>query len=292
MPEVDAAGMDPHVHRKRLQVAVRRARIHAGRTQAEVAAALDWSLSKLVRIESGAVRVSTTDLRALLSYYGIDDADRVDQLLAEARGARRPAWWAEYETLFGPQFTAYLGFESSATQVRQFQASLVPGLLQTERYSRAVLSAVQEPASIERLVEGRQKRQRLLEHGEPPEVSFVLDEAAIRRRIGGPVVMLEQLRHLQAVSRRPNVSLRLLTFDAGEHPGLAGSFVLLTVGDEQVVYVEDADGGMLQRDDVAVTESYAERFRRLEEIAGPIEPMLSRTVQEMRDGAGSEGLVR
>lgn len=163
MAELDRVELDSHVHRRRLQAAVRQARIDAGRTQPEVARALDWSLSKVVRIESGAVGVSTTDLKALLELYGVDDTPRVAAVLDDARRARRPASWADYSDVYGKEFIAYLGFESSATEVRQFQAGLVPGLLQTEAYARSVLTAVRKGDDIERLVEARMKRQHLIE---------------------------------------------------------------------------------------------------------------------------------
>ena len=281
MAEANRVTVDPHVHRRRLQSAVRQARLDAGKTQPEVAAALDWSLSKVVRIESGAVRVSLTDLRALLDYYGIRDTARVEGLLEEARAARRPAWWSDYESLLGREFTSYLGFEGSATLVRQFQAGLVPGLLQTESYARAVLTALRAPEHVDQLVEARRRRQRLLDRANPPRFVFVIDEAALRRRIGGPAGMLDQLRRLDAVARRPNVSVLALPLDVGAHAGLGGSFVLLDVGDEQVAYLEDGEGGLLRRDAPAVTDDYLARFRKLENVAEPVESILSRLIQEI-----------
>lgn len=286
MPDLNQVEVDPEVHRQRLRAMVRQARLDAGRTQPEVAAALDWSLSKLVRIESGAVRLSPTDLRALLEYYGVQDPVRVEELLGEARAARRPAGWADYQGLLSREFVSYLGFEGSATRIRQFHASLVPGLLQTEAYARAVLTAVRDRTDIDELVKARQRRQRLLDRPDGPRADFILDEAVLRRRIGGSEVMRAQLRHLEAVSRRPSISVRVLPFDIGEHPGLVGPFVMLDVEDEQVVYLEDAEGGLLRRDDAAVTGRYLTRFRQLEEVAEPIETILGRA------GAGGAAPTR
>jgi hypothetical protein len=121
----------------------------------------------------------------------------------------------------------------------------------------------------------------LLDRANPPQFIFVIDEAALRRRIGGPAVMLDQLRHLDAVARQPNVSVLVLPFDVGEHAGLDGSFVLLDVGDEQIAYLEDGEGGLLRHDAPAVTEDYLTRFRRLEDVAEPVEPLLGRLIHEI-----------
>jgi transcriptional regulator with XRE-family HTH domain len=270
--------LDSHVHRRRLQLALRQARLGAGKTQQEVAAALEWSLSKVVRIESGAVRVSSTDLRALLHLYGMA-ATRVDALVEEVKAARQPSWWRNYEDLLGRDFVFYLGLESSATQIRQFQAGLVPGLLQTEHYARAILTAVWPGEDVEELVEARLRRQQVLERADAPLLTFVIDEAALHRRIGGPAVMAEQVERLESLAAMPDVSILVLPFDAGAHAGLAGSFVLLNIGDDRAVYLEDAEGGLLRRDDPPVADDYERRFQRLAELAEPIETSLHRLSQ-------------
>lgn len=279
MAMADRTALDSQVHRRRLQLALRQARLDAGRTQTEVAAALGWSLSKVVRIESGAVRVSSTDLQALLHFYGVAAA-RVDALVAEVKAARQPSWWRDYEDLLGRDFVSYLGLESSATEVRQFQAGLVPGLLQTERYARAVLTAVRQGQDVDDLVEARLQRQRIFDRADdPPLLIFVIDEAALHRGIGGPAVMAEQLEHIRAVAGRPTVSVVVLPFAAGAHAGLAGSFVLLTIGEDRAVYLEDAEGGLLRRDDPAVADDYARRFQLLTDLAEPVEGSLDRLAE-------------
>src|SRR5690349_2020111 len=124
-------GPDPTIHRRRLRSELRRAREASGRTQWETAQAMDWSLSKLIRIETGAVRVSTNDLRAMLSYYTVD-AERVAALVEVARAAREQPRWARYRDVASPEYLVFLGFESSATVIRNFEPILIPGLLQTE----------------------------------------------------------------------------------------------------------------------------------------------------------------
>lgn len=292
VPKGTRTEVDPEVPRRRLRTALQQTRVDADKTQLEVATALEWSLSKVVRMESGAVRIAPTDLRALLDYYGIQDPGRVGRLLADARAARAPAWWADHQGLLSREFISYLGFEGSATHLRQFHASLIPGLLQTEPYARAVLTAVREQENVEELVRARLRRQRLLDRSDEPQFDFVLDEAALRRRIGGREVMLEQLRQLEDLSRRPNISIRTVPFDAGAYAGLAGSFVALEIEDEQVVYVEDAEGGLLRRDDLPATEGYLSRFRQLIEVAEPIETILGTVMAQLGAQARPEDAVR
>jgi len=225
-------------------------------------------LSKLVRIETGAVSISTTDTRALLRLYGGTDEDDVRTLLAWAREGRRRTWWSRYSNVLSPQFISYLGYESSADVIWQFQALLIPGLLQTEQYARAVIRAGDKPErSVELLVEARLKRQELLSRADAPDMFFILDEAVLSRPIGGRNVMLDQLRHLKEISTLSNVTITVLPFEIGEHPALNGPFVVLQIADQTVVYLENSGGGLLSRDDPDEAAEYRTRFGRLEELA-------------------------
>ena len=273
-------GPDPMVARHRLIRAVRRAREEAGLTLKQVADALDWSESKLIRIEKGVVGISVTDLRALLAYYGLRDSGHVDRLIGMARSARRARTaWAEFETALSPDFLLFLGYEESAAAMLHFNPLLVPGLLQVEDYSRAVLGgAYVAPAThVDEKLRARRRRQQRLDAPNPPQVDVVLDEAVIRRAVGGREVMAGQLRHLAEVSDRPHVSLRVVPFSAGLHPGLGGPFVILEFEDpaaDPVLHLETAGADVTLRDQPAAVEPYRETFGRLQELA--LDPVASR----------------
>ena len=266
-------GQDPLVARHRLVRAVRRAREEAGLTLKQVADALDWSESKLIRIERGSVGISVTDLRALLAYYGLRDSSHVDRLVGMARTARRARTaWSEFETAVSPGFLLFLGYEESASTMLHFNPVLVPGLLQVEEYSRAVLAgAYVAPADhVEEKLRARARRQRRLDEPEPPRVDVVLDESVVRRAVGGPEVMSRQLRHLHELSGRPNLSLRIVPFTAGLHPSTGGPFVILEFDDptaDPVLHLETAAADVTLRDQPAVVEPYRKAFARLQSMA-------------------------
>jgi len=262
----DHTRVDPQVHRKRLGARLKEAREQAHLTQRLVTTALEWSVSKLVRIEMGAVSVSATDLRALLREYGMTDEQQLRPLLDQAREGKRATWWRDFPGL-PAQFVSYLAYESSATLIRQFQGLVIPGLLQTEDYARAVIGAVSEPERVDAFLHLRRKRQQLLDKPDGPRLFFILDEAAIRRPMGGAEVMLTQLRHLKELGRRPNVTIQVLPFEVGQHPGLGGPFVVLEIGDDPVVYLESSGGDMLNRDDPEEASRYVSAFLELEAVA-------------------------
>ena len=210
----EAVSPDPAIHRRRLRTEVRNARETAGMTQRDVAKAMDWSQSKLIRIESGQVNISTNDLRALLAHYGVDPT-RINALVAVARAAREPGRWSIYRDVVTPEFIAFLGCESSASIIRSFEPFLIPGLLQTEEYARTVLSSLVEAENrhkVDSLVDLRIERQELLVRQPAPNLHFIMDEAVIRRVIGGRDVMRRQLRHLQELAEYPEITIRVIPF--------------------------------------------------------------------------------
>lgn len=252
MPE-GVVGPDPAIHRRRLRSELRKAREAAGMTQRNVATAMDWSPSKLIRIETGAVNISTNDLRALLSHYGIDQT-RIDSLIEVARSAREQPRWNLYRDVAAPEYIAFLGYESSASVIRNFEPHLVPGLLQTEEYAREVIGAIHDydPNEVDPLVDLRMQRQELLAH-EPPSASFhfIMDEAVIRRMVGGRDVMRRQLRRVRELVDQPNVSIRIVPFEKGVYPRFRVPYVLFEFPDpedEDVLYVEDPLGELLIRE--------------------------------------------
>lgn len=269
-----ADGADPSVRRRRLAVELRRGRNVAQLTQREVIEQLDWSMSKLIRIESGAQGISVTDVKALLDLYGITDADRVNALTTTARGSRGQSSWTRFRDIVSPQFAMYLGHESEAESIRVVHPFLVPGLLHTEEYAAALMSDYRDQGRTARIVELRMERQeRLFASGEVSS-TFVFGEEALQRWIGGPQVVSRQLERLVDIGQRPNVSIRIVPFTAGSHPGLQGPFNLLHLKgtDEEVLFRESISGDQLTRDEPDQISEYIEYFVKLaDDLALPPE---------------------
>ena len=234
------------IQRGRLTRELRRIRKDSGMTQEQVAAEIEWSLSKLIRIEGGGVSISVSDLRSLLALYQIADEGQVEELVALARAARQRSWFTAFRDITSPQYVTFVGYEAAASIIRQFEPTLIPGQLQTEEYARAV-TLEYAADRVDKLVEIRIRRQELLE--EPRRLFFfILDEAAIRRQVGAPTnpgIMRRQLRKLIETARQPNITLEIVPFSAGVHPGMKGSFTVLEFAgdDEDILYLENARGG-------------------------------------------------
>jgi transcriptional regulator with XRE-family HTH domain len=287
---------DATVQRRRLRGELRRVRNERGYTQRDVAEAMDWSVSKMTRIESGTVTISRNDLVMLLQHYGIVDADEVDRFhkLARASKESEAPWWTAYRGVVPPQYLNFLRYESSASVIQLFQPLLMPGLLQEEEYARAVLRAYGGSASAERveeLVELRMRQQlELLEREDPPppEMNFVMDEAALHRWVGGRGVMRRQLQRLKQEASRDNVTIEVVPFSAGEHPGMRGPFLILILQfeddrDEHVLFLENSRGDMLVRDEPDEIKSYTEAFAQLQELARKedLETLIDKALKEL-----------
>lgn len=265
------AVQDPTVQRRRLRVELRRARDAAGLRQADVADAMDWSPSKLIRIERGDVNVSTNDLRALLNHYGVKDKGRVSGLLELARSARGASYYDQYADLLKPGFKEYLAYEASASVIRQYDPVLIPGTLQTEEYGRAILAQMAGfgPDDVDSLWAVRQHRQEAVDRESPPEMRYVLDEGALRRQVGGAQVMRHQLERLKDFAVEGHISIQILPFVHGAHPGMAGNFILLEFADpnlDDLVHLESVNQITI-RDDTEQIARYLDRFVQLEELA-------------------------
>lgn len=238
-----ASEQSPTVRRRRLALELRRLRESAKLTCEEVAERMECSASKISRVETGRVSVSPRDVRDMLEIYGTSP-DQRDSLVQLARESRQKGWWHAYGDTVQPHFATYLGLESAASEIRIYEVCLIHGLLQTEDYARAVITAgmVNSPrADIERRVALRMERQRVSKVT-PPKVWVVLDEAALRREVGGPEVMRVQLEYLLELAAMPNVSLQVIPFGGGAHPAMGRPFVVLVFGeraDPDVVYLED-----------------------------------------------------
>ncbi len=262
----------PEVMRRLLKAALRHERVASGLTQTQVAEALDWSLSKIIRIESGAVGLSTTDLRALLHLYKITDENRRSELLELARGSRKQSW-SEYGDVYSAPTRTLFGYEAAAKIIYKYEPTFIPGLLQTEEYATALLRAAGHSENeIERMVKGRLERQELLDQNVRPQLEFILGEAAVSRAVGGPRVMAHQLEQLEDLAARPGISLQLLLFDAGAHPRMGEAFTILEFADENLddlVYLEGAGRESVSREDPEVTSAYRRDFYALQELAIP-----------------------
>jgi transcriptional regulator with XRE-family HTH domain len=272
------SGGGPHVVKlRRLRNDLRRAREALGLTQKQVADDLGWSISKVIRLETGAANIMTADVMALLHEYRITDRERAERLLSITRQREQASWWDEYQDVYDhfPQFLHFLAYEDSATGVRQFQGLIVPGLLQSEKYVRALIGTVDDPQTAEQYIQVRLKRQELLRRHDRPDMSFVLDEGVLRRVIGDREVMIEQLEHLRALNHSSHIDIRIVPFSAGMVTGMARSFALLELseeidGDETVEYVvdvEDISRDSLLRDSPDVTSVYVEAFYRIRSIS-------------------------
>jgi transcriptional regulator with XRE-family HTH domain len=261
----------PTLPRRQLGVELRRLRTRLQRTPADVRDALGWSESKLSRVETAATGISRADLESVLDYYGADAADRARLLGLHGQARRRP-WWEAYGDALPDAYQTFIGFESEATAIYNYEAQLIPGLLQTAEYSEAVTQpsvALQDPTLVDDRVRVRMARQAVLTGESPPKFWAIIDEAALRRPVGGEEVQRRQMLRLVEASGLPTVTIQVLKFDAGAHPALGGSFVVLEFGDgsgEPLVYSEGMTGGVFRdkREDI---EAYTLSFEALRTLA-------------------------
>ncbi|MFI6758264.1 helix-turn-helix domain-containing protein [Micromonospora sp. NPDC050417] len=236
----------PTIRRRRLGAELRRLRESAGVTIEVVAERLECSQSKISRIETGHTTATVRDVRDMISIYGIVGKESED-LLQIAREARQKGWWASYSTVLT---SAYVGFEAAAGSIRAYEQQVVPGLLQTEEYAKAMIRSARPDITtdeVEQRVRVRLGRQSLLSQDDPIDVWVVLDETVVSRPVGGDEVMRDQLKRLVEAADQPNVTIQILPFDVGAHAGMDGTFTILDFpepGDPPVVYAENATGGL------------------------------------------------
>jgi transcriptional regulator with XRE-family HTH domain len=244
-----AASPSPTVRRKRLGIELRRLREQASLTCEEVGQRLDCSGTRISRIETGRISVRPGDVRELLEVYGVTGAE-ADSLVQLAREARQKGWWHTYGQVLPTWFEAYVGLEAAAVRFRDFQSMVMPGLLQTEDYARAVLRAAPNPGStedIDRQVALRMERQATLGQANPPDLWIVLSESIVRVHVGGPAVMRAQLRRLIDVAARSNVTLQVLPFTTAAQVQPISPFTILEfpdAADPTVVYLEHLTGSL------------------------------------------------
>ena len=237
----------PAVARRRLRLALRKVREARGVTQGQIAEALEWSLSKVNRIESGDVTISNTDLRALLGFLDVTDSALIARLTDDARASRRRGWWDEpqYREHLMPATLQLLQFETEATAIRCFQPALFPGLLQTRNYADAIFDffsdLVSDAARAARLAVRMRRRAQVLDRPDPPPYYVIVDESVVLRRVGGPDVMAEQLHNVLTIGRTPQAIIRVLPLPRSMM-SMLGAFTIFDLGDEEnaVLYQESA----------------------------------------------------
>jgi transcriptional regulator with XRE-family HTH domain len=260
----------PEVMRRRLRVALRDAREAAGLTQRAAAQALDWSVSKIIRIEQGAVAITPVDLRALLAIYQVTEEKQVTELVELARASKRQSW-SEYKEVYSQASLSLFGSEAAAKTIYKFEPTFVPGLLQTQEYGQALLEGLgHSEKDIELMVNARVERQELLDREARPELHFILEEGVVSRAVGSRGVMLRQLERIKELRARLGISVQILPFSAGAHPNMGGAFTILEFADENLddlLYLENAGGERTIRDDPHVLAHYHETFVRLEAMA-------------------------
>ncbi|MCW2946149.1 MAG: hypothetical protein JWR24_2866 [Actinoallomurus sp.] len=288
--EVDTAqpAGGPTVLRRLLGAQLRRLRERQGITREEAGYAIRASGSKMSRLELGRVGFKERDVTDLLTLYGVTDESDRETLLALAQDANSPGWWHRYGDVLPGWFETYVGLEEAAALIRTYEVQFIPGLLQTEEYARAVISlgnSTAPPSEIEQRVSLRITRQQLLSRGGGPRLWAVVDEAALRRPIGGPEVMRGQIERLIEATKLPGVILQVLPFRVGGHTAEAGAFTILRFPESDlpdVVYVEQLTSALYldRRDDV---DSYMEAMERLCVVSAPPDStaeILSRILQE------------
>lgn len=218
----------PSLRLRRLAAELRRARESADYTVTRTAKELGWSPPKVSKMETTETkRINAADLDKLLDLYKITDQETRTAMQALARDARERGWWAKYKGLFGDR--ALADFEAEASSIRTFEALCIPGLLQTPEYAEALFEGGRytSAAEIRNRVEYRMARREILTRFSPARLRAVLDEAALRRLIGGPEVMRGQLDHLLHMAQMPNIDVQIVPFGAGSHAGLTSPFMIL-----------------------------------------------------------------
>jgi transcriptional regulator with XRE-family HTH domain len=281
----------PTVRRRRLAAELRGIRESQGKSGDAVAAALRWSPSKVSRYELARTGLKPLEVERLLDYYDITGSRRA-LLLALAEDAARKGWWEEFGDSLSADYQQFIGLEHEASQISIWHVEVVAGLLQTESYARHVISSYSQvepiaPGMIERLVRVRMRRQQVLDREGGLQLSVVLDESVLRRRIGTEAVMFEQLEHLMRVADRPNVTLRILPLDA-QHSVFGESFVLFRFGPDNDAMLQDVVSAEHLRNAFSVEgerDTYLHRiaFRMLGDAA--LDPVSSR--ERIREAAES-----
>ncbi|MFJ6018631.1 helix-turn-helix domain-containing protein [Nocardiopsis alba] len=238
----------PTLRRRRLSAELKRARSETKLTSTQAAKALGWAAGKLSQVENAETqKVKADDLDKMMDLYKIHDPARREALHELAKDAKVRGWWSKYREVFGPE--SLPDFEAEASTIRTFESSVIPGLLQTPDYARAVFQGGRYTGAeeIERRTQARMARREILTRFSPTRLRIVLDEAALHRTIGSSEIMAEQMRYLLYMAELPNVDLQVLPFSVGAHNALIAPFSILEFPeplDLPLVFIETATGGL------------------------------------------------
>jgi transcriptional regulator with XRE-family HTH domain len=274
----------PTVRRRRLAAELRAIREGTGKSGDVVAAALKWSPSKISRYELARTGLKLRDVERLLDYYDVSGSRRT-LLLTLARDAAQKGWWEEFTDFLSPDYQQFIGLEHEASSIDIWHVEVVSGLLQTEAYARHIISSYNQvepiaPGMIERLVKVRMQRQQVLTREPPVQLSVVLDESILKRRIGTPEVMREQLLRLVKEADRPNVTLRILPLDT-QHTVIGESFVIFRFGPDNDAILQDVVCTEHLRNDFSVEgerETYLHRIAFQMMLGAALDPASSRAL--------------
>ncbi|MEW1846601.1 helix-turn-helix transcriptional regulator [Nonomuraea angiospora] len=238
----------PTVRMRQLAAVLRHLREGAGLSQEDVAKDTKVNVATLYRIETGRTKPQPRTLATLLDAYGVTGSKR-EELILLLKDAGKRGWLNPSDSGLPEQYTAYINFEAEAREILNFETIFIPGLLQTPDYARAVIAGVLPTATeeeVQRRVDARLNRQQLLIGPDGPRLWVVIDESALRRLVGGSAVMRDQLRHLADQARVPHITIQVVPFKAGAHPGMPGSFVILRFGPiaPDIVYIDSMGGDL------------------------------------------------
>lgn len=242
---------------RRLAAQLRQLRESAGLTQEDVAERTGRDRSTLYRLEHAQQRPQRASLIQLMELYGVE-ADKRTELLSLLREASQRGWLQPNRSELPEVYSDYIGFEAEAGSISNYESLIVPGLLQTEDYTRAVVRGTLPHATeeeVEHRVAARMARQELLTGDDPPRLWAIMDEAAVRRLVGSKAVMRGQLERIRELAALPNVTVQVIPYEAGAHPGMPGSFIVLDFPDpedQSIVYTESMAGGLFLEDDAEI----------------------------------------
>jgi transcriptional regulator with XRE-family HTH domain len=247
----------------RLRTVLRKARDEANLTQDRVGAQLRWSAKKVYRIETGESPVTDRDAQSLAALYGMNPA-RTQELLDLVAAASGSAWWTPYRRVVPPEFGLFLSCERAAIHLHSFHPTLVHGLVQTERYARAILSATSTPLDLQQRVKLRRERRNVLDRQDPPDVTVLLGEAALHNRVGTPEVMHEQLLELRSLATAGLINLGVVPFEDCVYPAMLIAFDLAHLSDQETsLHLELPPISRTTKDETALNDLYGDFFTQI-----------------------------
>ncbi|MGW0588473.1 helix-turn-helix domain-containing protein [Streptosporangium sp. NPDC002607] len=260
----------PTVRLRRLAAELRRLRQEAGLSQAEVTEKTDVNLATLHRIETAKTKPQLRTLNALLDAYGVTGSQRTD-LVTLQKEAKQRGWLHGLEADLPDKYSAYIGLEAEAQQAINYESLFIPGLLQTEDYMRAMIRGVRPTVTddeIEDRVAARMQRQALLEGDTPLHLWAILDQAALFRAVGGDLIMRAQLKHLAQQAKRPHITVQVIPFSAGAHPGMPGSFIVLkfAADNPDVIHIDSMAGDLFLEEETDI-QRYNDMCQHLRAVA-------------------------